>query len=82
VLADKTLCASVSVAGQKLGDPSRERINDVRVKRSRLVLGEDKPEQRRALEQELEALTRKSEALRARHDQQRSLQASLEASAT
>jgi uncharacterized protein (TIGR02231 family) len=78
VLADKTLCASVSVAGQKLGDPSRERINDVRVKRARLVLGEEKPEQRRALEQELEALTRKSEALRARHDQQRSLQASLE----
>ena len=78
VLADKTLCASVSVTGQKLGDPSRERINDVRVKRSRLVLGEDKPEQRRALEQELEVLTRKSEALRARHDQQKHLQANLE----
>ena len=78
VLADKTLCASVCVAGQKLGDPSRERINDVRIKRSRLVLGEDKPEQRRALEQELEALTRKSEALRARHDQQKALQAQLD----
>ncbi len=79
VLADKTLCASVTQSNQKAADASRERINDVRVKRSRLVLGEDKPELRRALEQELEALTRKSEALRARHDQHKALQAQLEA---
>lgn len=79
VLADKTLCASVTTAGQKLGDPARERISDVRVKRARLVLGEEKPEQRRALEHEAELLTRKLEALRARLDQQKSLQASLEA---
>ncbi|MBL9102413.1 MAG: mucoidy inhibitor MuiA family protein [Myxococcales bacterium] len=78
VMADKTLCASVSVAGQKLGDPSRERINDVRVKRARLVLGEDKPEQRRALEAEYEALVRKQEAVTARLGQLRGLQAALD----
>jgi uncharacterized protein (TIGR02231 family) len=50
----------------------------VRIKRSRRVLGEDKPEQRRALEAELEALTRKSEGLRARHEQLKALQASLD----
>lgn len=78
VLADKTLCAAVSQAGQKLADPTRERINDVRVKRSRLVLGEDKPEQRAALEAELEAETRKLEAQRARLELARAQQASLE----
>ncbi len=78
VLADKTLCAAVVQAGQKLADVTRERINDVRVKRSRLVLGEDKPEQRRALEAELEHETRKLEALRARLELARAQQASLD----
>ncbi|MBA3546495.1 MAG: mucoidy inhibitor MuiA family protein [Nannocystis sp.] len=79
VLADKTLCAAVVQAGQKLADVTRERINDVRVKRSRLVLGEDKPEQRRALEAELEHETRKLEGLRARLELARAQQASLDA---
>ncbi len=69
VLADKTLCASVVRVGQKAGDPTRERINDVRVKRARRVLGEDKPEQRRALEQEIEREREKLTALRAHHEQ-------------
>lgn len=68
VLADKTLCASIAGAGQRGGDASRERVNDVRVKRSRLVLADDKPEQRRALEHEQEQLVRKLEGLRARHE--------------
>ncbi len=78
VLADKTLCAAVVQAGQKLADATRERINDVRVKRSRLVLGEDKPEQRRALEAELEQETRQLEVLRARLELTRAQQGSLE----
>ena len=78
VLADKTLCASVVPGGQKVGDATRERINDVRVKRSRLVLGEDKPEQRRALEAELEQQQRALEVLRARHEQLRAQQAGLD----
>lgn len=78
VLADKTLCASVVQVGQKSADPTRERINDVRVKRSRLVLGEDKPEQRRALEAELEAQVRVLEQQRARHDLLRNQQTSLD----
>ena len=78
VLADKTLVAAVVQSGQKAADASRERINDVRVKRSRLVLGEDKPEQRRALEQELEQELRKLEVKHARHEQLRSQQQSLE----
>jgi uncharacterized protein (TIGR02231 family) len=78
VLADKTLCAAVVQAGQKAADATRERINDVRVKRSRLVLGEDKPEQRRALEAELEQETRKLEALKARLELARAQQASLD----
>lgn len=78
VLADKTLCAAVAQAGQKLADPLRERINDVRVRRSRLVLAQDKPEQRAALEAELEAETRKLEALRAQLELTRAQQASLE----
>lgn len=82
VLADKTLCAAVVQAGQKLADPTRERINDVRIKRSRLVLGEDKPEQRRALEAELEHETRKHEALRARLGLAKAQQASLDSVAT
>lgn len=78
VLADKTLCAAVVQAGQKAADATRERINDVRVKRSRLVLGEDKPEQRRALEAELEQETRKLEVLKARLELARAQQASLD----
>ncbi len=78
VLADKTLCAAVVQAGQKLADATRERINDVRVKRSRLVLGEDKPEQRRALEAELEQETRKLEVLRAHLELARAQQGSLD----
>ncbi len=78
VLADKTLCASVVQVGQKSADVSRERINDVRVKRSRLVLGEDKPEQRRTLEAELEQQLRALEQLRARHELLRSQQTSLD----
>jgi len=78
ILADKTLCAAVVQAGQKLADATRERINDVRVKRSRLVLGADKPEQRRALEAELEQETRQLELLRARLELARAQQSSLD----
>ncbi|MBK7825279.1 mucoidy inhibitor MuiA family protein [Nannocystis sp.] len=78
VLADKTLCASVVQAGQKTTDTTREQIKDVRVKRARLVLGEDKPEQRRALEAELEQQQRVLEAQRARHEQLRGEQAALD----
>jgi uncharacterized protein (TIGR02231 family) len=79
VLADKTLVAAAVKVGQKAADASRERINDVRVKRSRLVLGEDKPEQRRALEQELEQEQRKLDLKHARHAQLQIQQQSLEA---
>lgn len=78
VLADKTLCAAVVQVGQKSSDASRERINDVRIKRSRLVLGEDKPEQRRALEAELEQHMRVLEQQRARHELLRGQQTSLD----
>ena len=78
VLADKTLCASVVQVGQKSADVTRERINDIRVKRSCLVLGEDKPEQRRALEAELEQQMRALEQQRARHELLRSQQTSLD----
>jgi uncharacterized protein (TIGR02231 family) len=79
VLADKTLCAAVTQTNQKAADASRERINDVRVKRSRRVLGEDKPEQRQALEAELEQELRKLELMRARHEQLRGQQTNLDA---
>jgi uncharacterized protein (TIGR02231 family) len=79
VLADKTLCAAVVQSGQKAADPTRERINDVRVKRALLVLGEDKPENRRALESELEQQLRKFEVMRARHEQLKIQQQSLDA---
>ncbi len=79
VLADKTLCAGVVQLGQKAADVTRERINDVRVKRSRLVLGEDKPEQRRALEAEHDQQQRKLELLRNNLEQLRAQWQSLEA---
>jgi len=78
VLADKTLVAAVVKVGQKAADATRERINDVRVKRSRLVLGEDKPEQRRLLEQELEQELQKLQVEHARLEQLRSLQQALD----
>ena len=78
VLADKTLCASVVQVGQKAADATRERINDVRVKRSRLVLGEDKPEQRQKLVAELEQQMRILERQRARHELLRAQQTSLD----
>lgn len=77
VLADKTLCGAVVPAGQKAGDAGRERINDVRVRRSRLVLGEHKPERARELAQELERLTAQHERLQARLDVARRREATL-----
>lgn len=79
VLADKTLCATVVRVGQKLSDSSRERVNDVRVKRSRLVLDEDRPEQHRALAEELEQEGHKLERMHARLAQLRVHQQSLAA---
>ena len=69
VLADKTLCAAVVRVGQKLGDPSRERVNDVRVKRARRVLAEDQPQQRAALTTELEQEAQTLARMQARHAQ-------------
>ncbi|HEY8379889.1 MAG TPA: mucoidy inhibitor MuiA family protein, partial [Nannocystis sp.] len=68
VLADKTLCGTVVPAGQKAGDPARERVSDVRVRRARLVREEDKPEKTRELERELKRLGAKLGELRARRD--------------
>lgn len=75
VLADKTLCAAIS-SGQKT-DASRERVNDVRVRRSRLVLGEDKPERARELLAERERLTATQGELQARLDVARRQESSL-----
>ncbi len=69
VLADKTLCASVVQVAQQRSDPSRERINDVRVRRSRRILAEQKPEQRRLLEEELAMAQRTLGVMRTRHAQ-------------
>lgn len=77
VLADKTLCAAIAPAGHKAGDPSRERVNDVRVRRSRLVLGEHKPERARELARERERLTGAHEQVQARLDLARRREASL-----
>src|SRR5690606_28130929 len=68
VLADKTLCAAIVRKGQKTGEPSRERVSDVRARRSRVVLGEDRPERERELWREHEALTHKLDALGAARD--------------
>jgi uncharacterized protein (TIGR02231 family) len=76
VLADKTLCGAVVPAGQKSGE-GRERINDIRVRRSRLVLGEHKPERARELAQELERLVAQQERLQARVDVARRREATL-----
>lgn len=68
VLADKTLCAAIAPAGQKSGDPSRERVNDVRVRRARVVLEEERPERARELAAERERLSRRQAQLRAELD--------------
>lgn len=68
VLADKTLCAAIVPHGQRAGDPSRERVSDVRVRRSKLVLGEDKPERARELQRERERLSQRLAELQAARD--------------
>lgn len=77
VLADKTLCAAIVPAGQKASEASRERVNDVRVRRSRLVLGEHKPERARELARERERLVQQQERLQALLDVARRREASL-----
>lgn len=76
VLADKTLCGAIVPAGHKSGE-GRERINDIRVRRSRLVLGEHKPERSRELAHELERLVAEQERLQARVDVARRREATL-----
>lgn len=77
VLADKTLCAAISPAGQKTGDPARERVSDARVRRWRLIRGEDRPEQARELQRERERLSEKLGELQARRDLAQRQEASL-----
>lgn len=79
VLADKTLCAAIVPHGQKSADPSRERVSDVRVRRSRLVLGEDKPERARELEREQQRLSQRLAELQAARDAAQRHEASLAA---
>ncbi len=76
VLADKTLCAAISSPGQK-SDAARERVSDVRVRRSRLILGEDKPERVRELQAERDRLTRRQSELQAQLDVARRQEVSL-----
>lgn len=86
VLADKTLCAVLTRADKgddqagaaDAGASERARVSDVRVRRMRRILGEDKPEERRALEQELERSSREQERLRTRQGQLRAHQESLD----
>ncbi len=65
VMADKTLCAAIVPHGQKAGDGARERVSDVRVRRSKLVLGDDKPERARELQRERERLSQRLAELQA-----------------
>ncbi|MDC0717174.1 mucoidy inhibitor MuiA family protein [Nannocystis bainbridge] len=65
VLADKTLCAAIAPHGGKAGDGGRERVSDVRVRRSRLVLGDDKPERARELQRERDRLSQRLGELQA-----------------
>ncbi|MDC0670932.1 mucoidy inhibitor MuiA family protein [Nannocystis radixulma] len=68
VLSDKTLCAAIVPHGQKNGDPARVRVSDARVRRSKLVLGEDKPERARELQRERERLSQRLAELQAARD--------------
>ena len=65
VMADKTLCAAIVPHGNKSGDGARERVSDVRVRRSKLVLGDDKPERARELQRERERLSQRLAELQA-----------------
>lgn len=88
VLADKTLCAALvppaGDGGRGQGEPDSEidaeraRVSDARVHRRRLIMNEDRPEERRALMVELERLQDEHTRQRARLEQIRSQQASLE----
>src|SRR5690606_5568296 len=92
VLADKTLCAALvppASRGDGHGngeparepertiDPERERVSDARVHRRRLILTEERPEERRALMAELERLQDQHTLQRARLEQLRSQLASV-----
>lgn len=76
VLADKTLCAALVPAGRD-ADAERERVSDARVRRRRLVLAEDRPAARAALEAELEQRMDEHARLRARIEHIRGRQVSL-----